>query len=228
MSRPLRFRHATLAVLFALTGCDSSEGTPTSGALDVSSLSVGGTPVIDADGTWVGPSAGLTGPRGATGEVGPIGPEGPEGPIGATGPQGPQGPQGPSGIVQILPLAGTVTTVTKGPSWTFVGATTTVTLAPGQRVTASGVAGLGTTVTATETVHFQACYQQLMGSFPVNPFHAADLPGAIPGRRTSYSASGTIQPLAGTYKLGFCVNNNTSFSLDTNDSVNGWLMITSS
>lgn len=230
MSRPLRFRHATLALLVALSGCDSSDGTTTSGALDVGSLSVGGTPVIEADGTWVGPTAGLAGPRGATGDVGPVGPEGPEGPegpIGPMGPAGPQGAQGPSGIVQILPITGTVITVTKGPNWVFVGGTTTVTLAPGQRVTGTGVAGLGTTVTASETVQFQACYQ-VVGSSTVNPFHAADTPGAIPGHRTSYSAAGTIQPLAGTYKLGFCVHDNTTFSLDSNDSVNGWFMITSS
>ncbi len=50
------------------------------------SISVNGSPIVDASGHWVGPSSGL------------VGPQGPQGPAGATGPAGPQGPQGPAGF----------------------------------------------------------------------------------------------------------------------------------
>lgn len=73
------------------------------------SVTVGGVPVIDSDGNWVGPNSGLVGPVGPEGPVGPGGPEGPAGPQGlqgpagadgldgATGPVGPAGPTGPQG-----------------------------------------------------------------------------------------------------------------------------------
>jgi hypothetical protein len=68
-------------------------------------FSVGGAPVIDSTGTWVGPPVqGVPGPPGPQGPigppggpVGPPGPQGPQGPVGAVGPQGPQGPQGIAG-----------------------------------------------------------------------------------------------------------------------------------
>jgi len=64
----------------------------------VASLSVGGAPVIDANGNWVGSPTGLVGPQG---DVGPVGPQGDVGPMGATGPQGltgDVGPMGPQGL----------------------------------------------------------------------------------------------------------------------------------
>jgi hypothetical protein len=87
------------------------------------SVSVGGVPVIDSEGAWVGAASGLqgepgeagpqgpagsagpTGPQGSAGDVGPTGPQGPAGDTGSTGPQGPAGdvgstgPQGPAGDV---------------------------------------------------------------------------------------------------------------------------------
>lgn len=70
------------------------------------SVTVGGVPVIDSNGNWVGPDSGLVGPEGPAGPAGPEGPAGPQGlqgPAGAdgldgaTGPQGPVGPAGPAG-----------------------------------------------------------------------------------------------------------------------------------
>lgn len=82
------------------------------GDITPTSVSVGGTVVINEDGEWIGDPTGLVGPQGpqgpqgATGAQGPAGPAGPTGPAGATGPMGatgatgatgPQGPQGPAG-----------------------------------------------------------------------------------------------------------------------------------
>jgi hypothetical protein len=52
-------------------------------------ISVNGVPVISADGGWLGPTTGLSGPTG---------PQGPTGAQGATGPDGPTGPTGPAGV----------------------------------------------------------------------------------------------------------------------------------
>jgi hypothetical protein len=82
-------------------------------------LNKDGDVIIDDNGAWQGPTAGLagptgptgpTGPAGANGSIGPTGPTGAAGPTGpggangATGPAGPagsQGPTGPTGIVQV-------------------------------------------------------------------------------------------------------------------------------
>ena len=70
------------------------------------SISVGGQPVIDENGRWVGEIAGLQGPQGERGEVGPQGPQGEQGPQGDQGIQGPVGPQGDQGIQGLVGLQG--------------------------------------------------------------------------------------------------------------------------
>ncbi len=67
-------------------------------AIHPSAVSIGTTPVIDANGQWVGSPTGLQGPAGPTGPTGSTGPVGPQGPQGLTGPIGPIGPQGPPGL----------------------------------------------------------------------------------------------------------------------------------
>lgn len=85
------------------------------GSVDVGSVQVNGTEVIDAAGNWVGSPTGLVGPQGPAGPTGPQGPQGNPGAdgaqglqgiqgipgvagaVGATGPMGPQGPAGPTG-----------------------------------------------------------------------------------------------------------------------------------
>ncbi len=90
-------RQVITSVPYALmAGNATGDITPTS-------VTVGGTLVIDGMGNWVGPNSGLIGPAGPTGATGPAGPTGatgatgPTGPTGATGPQGPAGPTGPTG-----------------------------------------------------------------------------------------------------------------------------------
>lgn len=111
------------------------------GDIHPTSVTVGGTKVIDATGTWVGSPTNLVGPQGPQGAQGPAGPQGPIGPMGAmgamglkgdpgatgaTGPQGPkgdpgmtgatgatgaQGPQGPTGVVATALFSGAVVTI---------------------------------------------------------------------------------------------------------------------
>jgi hypothetical protein len=71
------------------------------GDIHARSVSVGGRPVIDDQGRWVGVGAdGNAGPPGPPGDQGPPGPQGdpgPQGPRGEPGPAGPAGPQGDPG-----------------------------------------------------------------------------------------------------------------------------------
>src|SRR5690606_12872509 len=43
-----------------------------------------------------------------------------------------------------------------------------------------------------------------------------------------YTVGGTVQPGAGTWEVGFCARHryNAPFTLDLNDAVNGWVMVT--
>lgn len=83
------------------------------GGLDLAGLSIGGAPVINDSGEWVGAPTGLVGPMGPAGPPGADGPmglqgiqgiqgiqglQGPAGPMGATGATGATGPQGPPGV----------------------------------------------------------------------------------------------------------------------------------
>ncbi|MEZ4410433.1 MAG: hypothetical protein R3A52_28720 [Polyangiales bacterium] len=67
------------------------------GDITPTSITVGGTRIVDNMGNWVGPTSGPAGPAGPTGPMGPAGPAGETGPAGPTGPMGPQGPAGPAG-----------------------------------------------------------------------------------------------------------------------------------
>lgn len=67
------------------------------GDITPTSITVGGTQIVDSMGRWVGASSGPSGPAGPTGPAGPMGPAGPTGPAGSTGPAGPAGPMGPAG-----------------------------------------------------------------------------------------------------------------------------------
>jgi hypothetical protein len=62
------------------------------GDITPTSVSVGGSVVIDSSGHWVGASTGIAGPAGPTGATGPKGATGATGAAGATGPTGPAGP----------------------------------------------------------------------------------------------------------------------------------------
>lgn len=77
------------------------------GNITPASVSVGGKPVIDATGKWVGDVAGLQGPPGPKGDPGGAGPAGPKGEPGTAGPMGPAGPAGVpcSGCVNSSSLA---------------------------------------------------------------------------------------------------------------------------
>lgn len=87
------------------------------GDITPSSISVNGTLVIDNNGEWVGPAAGLVGPTGPQGPAGADGTVGATGPAGATGPTGPTGPMGMMGPVGAIgPIGPTGPTGAIGPT----------------------------------------------------------------------------------------------------------------
>lgn len=223
------------------------------GDITPTSVSVAGNTVIDSTGAWVGPGSigatGPTGPQGPTGPAGDTGPTGPAGavgqagPVGATGPTGPTGPAGlagppgvtgatgptgPTGIVATAAFGGAIANpVTLTGNWAFLGPTATVTVAAGQRLTGSVVAGVGTS-TAGAYVGISVCYRVQTGTV-VNPFVGSNWVGSNPlSTITAIPAAGSIVPGANTYVVGACGLNGGfgNVVLDNNDYANGWVQVT--
>ena len=87
-----------------LSGGNVGIGTTNpNGAFDVygGPIAVGGFPVIDVSGNWVGHPAGVTGPTGATGATGNNGTNGTVGATGATGTTGAPGATGSAGSADL-------------------------------------------------------------------------------------------------------------------------------
>jgi hypothetical protein len=198
--------------------------------LDSTELQIPGPPGPEGPPGPPGPQ-GPTGPQGPAGPAGPQGPTGPQGPQGATGPQGPAGPQGPSGVVTTVTLAGAAGPIAAFVTgWTFVGPIAAVTVADGQRLTGSAAAALGANpVNGTIPFDISIC-RQLQPAGTIAPFFQSDfITAAIvtPLERSTFAVSATLAGLAaGTYNVGYCVRNPLSQPINSNDWVNGWVMVT--
>ncbi len=120
-------------------------------------------------------------------------------------------------------------------SWVFIGGTQTLTLSAGQIVDVNGVAALSTSSgTTTNNVGVAVCYQNTSGG-PITPAYSSSWMEFGAGvQRNSFAASATIRVgtvaypgtgiiTPGTYKIGIAVRNNTTFALNTNDQLNGFI-----
>jgi len=212
------------------------------GDIHPTSISVGGTTIINSMGEWTGSATGLvgpTGPAGADGMMGPTGPTGPAGADGMPGAPGPAGPTGATGVVATATVSGQVNAIAAAGGnapWVFAGPTTTVTVQPGQRITGSAVAVFGhNNNNSTVPVSASLCYSLVPAGSPINEFFAAAYPDAtvLPApTKTMLSAAGSVAPanlMAPTqFKVGFCLKNKSTnnVNLGANDYVNGWFIVT--
>jgi hypothetical protein len=179
-----------------------------------------------------GPSGpqGATGPQGPSGPSGPQGATGPQGPTGATGPMGAtgaQGPQGPTGVVTVANFAGSISTIAGGSSaYVFAGGTATVTVASGQKIIGAASAPLSTS-TGFSNGRVGLCYAPSPAGTPVTSFAGGNFCLVeFDTQRNTYSATYSMSGLpAGTYIVGLGVMNTGAQALDSNDFVNGWVMV---
>jgi hypothetical protein len=176
--------------------------------------------------------AGDQGARGAAGAAGPEGPSGPAGPAGPAGPGGPSGPAGPAGSQSIVTAAyfgGDATApLTASPTgWQFVGPTALISVGAGQRLLGSAMVPLGASTAGL--VYLDLCHQPAAGgtlvNFAGNRFSAVK----VDASREAQAAAGVASAPAGATRVGVCVKaDGTSFSLNQNDFVNGWVQVLSS
>ena len=149
--------------------------------------------------------AGPAGPKGDPGAAGPQGPDGPAGPAGA------QGPQGPTGVVNTVSFVGTISNnLASNGAYTFAGPTAVVTVAAGQRITASASAPLG--LTAGGSIAY----------FAGNNFSLVE----VSTTRIPFAAAATVSPLPGSYNVGFCILNSSGSPINDNSFVSGWALVT--
>ena len=175
---------------------------------------------------------GPAGPAGPSGPAGAAGPAGPAGPTGATGPAGPQGPAGPAGGQSVLTAAyfggDASASLTASPTvWQFVGPTALVSVSAGQRLLGTAMAPLGASTPGL--VYLDLCHQPAAGgtlvNFSGNKFSAV----TVDATRESQAVAGIATAAAGATKVGICVKaNGSSFTLNQNDFVNGWIQVLSS
>jgi hypothetical protein len=186
---------------------------------------------------------GAQGPSGAPGEPGPqgekgaTGDRGPMGPQGPTGPTGERGPQGVAGIVSIAGWGGLIPNTLSTPAdtsaagnYVFAGPTTTITTLENQRVTGAASAPLAHTLIMNPPRQFRygLCFQPADGGALTNFAGDNYSVGELNNFRTSWTASATRVPGAGTWNVGFCVASATNVPVmyNDNDFVNGWVMVT--
>jgi hypothetical protein len=174
---------------------------------------------------------GTAGPAGPTGARGLQGPAGPQGQTGATGPAGPQGPQGSSGsAVSIHTLSGPPGTTVIGANnnnFVFIGPAVTLTIPGGARVVASAGASLATTALFGTANFVQSICYQVNGTGTLYSLVDPNTQWSqVKDVRTPFPASVVAFVLpSGPIKLGYCIRNFGSTSIDTIDDVNGWLMV---
>lgn len=188
-------REALVSVPYALRA-DTAEDAV--GDIHPASVSVDGALVIDGAGRWVGDPTGLAGPT---------------------------GPQGEDGIVAIAKLYGPLLVENlTSPTYVFWGPTITVTVEPGQRVTASLSAAVRGT--AGEALYYAICYRLGPTGPPVHLGNMSSLVGFSTDAFVTLSMDATSNPndLVGTYSVGLCATPNGGPVVYGNY-VSGWVMI---
>lgn len=164
------------------------------------------------------------------GARGPEGPAGAPGEPGADGEPGPQGPAGPSGVLSVKSFSGPVNGISATTNgYVFAGPSTIVTISvAGERVTGSYSAVLGHSGSSPVTVAQGMCWQPAGGGALSNFVNLNYLDTAInPGAKNNVvSASASVTLPTGSYRVGGCVDNPSTQSIDRTDYVNGWVMLT--
>jgi hypothetical protein len=114
-----------------------------------------------------------------------------------------------------------------GLGYRFIGGTTSVQGAAGQRLIGSGTAALGTDA-AQFLFRIDLCYQNTSPPGPLTGFvpPADALLSAVADATILASVNpSVILPDAGTYNVGLCVDP-IGGSMDDNGTANGWVMVT--
>lgn len=148
------------------------------------------------------------------------------GPKGDQGLAGPQGPAGPSGVLTVAPFAGLIGAVPSDAKWHYIGHSAAVNTDGSQRITVTAAATLGTTG-APFSFQYDVCYAQLFGA-PILMNDPDNRPvGHAQSHSQVFTVTASVVPPAGGWFVGMCVySDNPMWSLDNNETMNGYVMVT--
>lgn len=132
--------------------------------------------------------------------------------------------------IQTYTVAGQIGQISSNnvtPSWVFAGTPATITVTSlNQRITGAFYGQLACTAgPTTRNVGINVCYQPVAGG-PITAFYPTNyIDQSIGTSYTPVSAFGSTTLTPGQYKVGLGVRNNTSLTLNSNDYVNGYVMV---
>jgi hypothetical protein len=131
------------------------------------------------------------------------------------------------GLITTSVFKGSVGTIATSHSFQFAGPTTTITLTTSKQVTASGVVVLSfspSSGNASNLIGIDVCYQSTSSGNITNFNGNYYVAHRVVDERRTYAGTGSVPLAAGTYYIGVCVFNPSNFQLNSNQSVNGWVM----
>lgn len=129
--------------------------------------------------------------------------------------------------VRIFPFAGNVgaSIAANSSVYVFAGPTVSITITSPSILTGAASAPLGTASGTATNVRVGLCYQQ--GTGTITNFVGGNYSIVeIDTTRATASASASVLLPAGTYTVGFGVQNGGTVVINDNDWVNGWIMVT--
>lgn len=115
-------------------------------------------------------------------------------------------------------MIGQINLLTSNGAWTFAGPTATFSVGANQAIAGTGSASLGIsagTVFAETYLCNQNAASGAVTQFGADTTHYQLV--TITTNRTIFSSSGATIPGAGSWKAGYCVNNNSGSALDASD-----------
>jgi len=135
----------------------------------------------------------------------------------------------PGSIAGIASFSGPVGSIPSGSAFVFVfvfaGPQATVTTTASQNLVGAAQAPLGLSSGGPQIFRYELCYQPASGG-PLTNFTRPNFSiGEASTTRVPFSAMATTTPGAGTWKVGFCVQNYNPLTLDDNDYVSGWVQV---
>lgn len=155
--------------------------------------------------------------------------QGSVGPQGETGPPGAPGEDGTDGVNTIVALVGPVQSIVgNSGNYVFAGPPAQVTItSTARRVTGSASAPLGLNTGSTQSADVGLCYQPSGGGSVTNFYGGNFAQNSFTTTRTTYAVAATMILSPGVFNVGMCVRNNGSSTINNNNYINGWVMVTS-
>lgn len=131
----------------------------------------------------------------------------------------------PFKMFEVVDFSGEATyEVFPGDKWEFFGPTRQVTIGEKQKILGAGTAVFGTS-SGTSRIAISLCYAKKGAEAPVSFAGNNHLIADAGPLRHTFSVSVSADLPAGTYAVGYCVNNRGPQTLNNNDYVNGWVII---